>query len=155
MLSCVCTSYVDEDVDLHESLRTYARLHLGAPEDPWAKHVKVRDITDFGGTFRSVLERNGWPVLKCGNGKGLKRCLMLEKNVLTWGSRKANGATCVPLSDIKSVQQVPFKDGPEGANPKAMIVFNINDTHGLKFLCETEADASAIVYGFKLIKPFY
>lgn len=149
---------MDEDVDLHESLRIYARLELGAPEDPWAKDsVKVREITkdSFQATLRFVLERSGWPVLKCGNGKGLKRCLMLDReDNLTWGSKKAADVhpTSVPLAKIKQVSRTTFEDGPRGASKKAMLIFNINDTHGLKILCQSEADALILFHGFPLLK---
>uniref|UniRef100_A0A7S3K1D8 Uncharacterized protein n=1 Tax=Aureoumbra lagunensis TaxID=44058 RepID=A0A7S3K1D8_9STRA len=176
MFSCVCLGpYInscnepggtlngmgmDDEIDLHESLRVYARTHLGAAEDPWAPTVKIKQISseNFAETFRYVLERSGWPVLKCGNNKGLKRCLMVDHaDHFTWGSKKSASSggsqvpTTVPLSEIKSVSSSRFNDGPAGANPNCMIIFNINDTHGLKILAATDADALTIIHGFNLL----
>mmetsp|Transcript_8300 Transcript_8300/g.25738 ORF Transcript_8300/g.25738 Transcript_8300/m.25738 type:complete len:178 (-) Transcript_8300:185-718(-) len=167
MFNCACTVgpffggcdelVGEEDIDLHESLRLYARRQLGAPEDPWAAPGNARELTSdtFGPTLRFVLERSGFPVLKCGNGKGLKRCLMLDKNdMFTWGSKKVSSQhpTAVPLRQIKEVSRTAFTDGPSGANPNAMLIFNINNTHGLKILCESEADAVVLSHGFSIIQ---
>lgn len=154
-----CDNFIgDEDIDLHESLRMYARAHLGAPAEMVSSSASTwRDIHSLDGfkaTFRFVLERNGWPVLKCGNGKGLRRCLMVDGNdQFTWGSKKSSNRhpTYIPLTEIKSVSRIAFRDGPTGANPKAMLIFNINHKNGLKILCESESDAVVLAHGFTLI----
>mmetsp|Transcript_20412 Transcript_20412/g.63116 ORF Transcript_20412/g.63116 Transcript_20412/m.63116 type:complete len:221 (+) Transcript_20412:244-906(+) len=140
----------DDDEDWHEALRSYARRELGAPEDPWAAAMNSKVTSEtFGPTFRRVLERNGWPVLKCGNGKGLKRCLMVDaSDSFTWGSKKRSNETSVHLSDIKAVSFAAFHDGPPGANERCMLLFNVNDTHGIKVLAETPADAIVLQHGF-------
>lgn len=143
----------EDEEDLHEALRNYAREHLGAPKVEEPVRAPKIDAENFGPTFRAVLERSGWPVLKCGHKKGLKRCLMLDGNDnFTWGSKKGGGApTSVPLADLKQVSRVAFNDGPPGASKKCMLVFNVNDTHGLKILAESHADALVLAHGFNLL----
>ena len=162
MLSCACVGNPfgtnesdnkpqdppEEYFDLRESLRVYGRKYLQAPEDPWAPVVRIRKVNDFGDFFLETLKTQGWPVLKCNNHKGLRRSLGIENGKFVWGSKKN---ASVAFADITQVTKEKFTDGPPGADPKCMLVFSVEDTHGLKFLTETEADAIVVAHGFNIL----
>ena len=106
-------------------------------------------------TAAQVLQRRGWPVRKCANGRALRRCFMINgAGELTWGSKKEGKADkSVPVSEITRVTREAFDDGPADANPNHMLVIIIAGQYGLKILCESEADACVLWQGFSDFIP--
>lgn len=140
-----------------ESLRLYARVHLGAPEEadvaPTGQRVRTLTEAEFKDVFTHVIERRGWPVRKYGRGKALKRCLKIEDGLLTWGSKKDDTAAtkAVLVSEIREVIQAVFDDAPPDVDELCMICFNISNRAGLKIIANCQADAIVLLHGFGLI----
>ena len=157
-LECAHLGIVEEE-DPHEALRAYARLYLGAPplasDDVLEAAGPISTADDFRKAFRKVLQRRGWPVRKCANGRALRRCFMINASgELTWGSKKEGKADkSVPVSEITRVTREAFDDGPPDANPNHMLVIIIAGQYGLKILCESEADACVLWQGFSDFIP--
>ena len=98
----------------------------------------MRNLTDdeFKSVFKHTIERRGWPVLKYGKGKALKRCLKVEgagdDAHLSWGSKKEGSATKqVKVAEIHDVVNAAFDDAPPNMDPACMLCFNISNRAGL------------------------
>lgn len=89
----------------------------------------ARDLTEaeFHDVFSHVVHRRGWPILKFGRGKTVKRCLQIRGNELLWGSHKTDQAssTSVSLLDIVEVTFADFEDAPTDIDKDCMIAINI------------------------------
>ncbi|KAK7248014.1 TATA-box binding protein [Aureococcus anophagefferens] len=159
-LNCNLTDDPDE-MDPFDSLRLYARVHLGAPDLDDGDDVptgNVRNLTDdeFKSVFKHTIERRGWPVLKYGKGKALKRCLKVEgagdDAHLSWGSKKEGAATKqVKVAEIHDVVNAAFDDAPPNMDPACMLCFNISNRAGLKIIAHSKTDATVLIHGFKLL----
>jgi len=118
----------------------------------------VRNLTDdeFKSVFKHTIERRGWPVLKYGKGKALKRCLKVEgagdDAHLSWGSKKEGSATKqVKVAEIHDVVNAAFDDAPPNMDPACMLCFNISNRAGLKIIAHSKTDATVLIHGFKLL----
>lgn len=145
-----------EEYDPFESLRLYARIHLGAPEEkdvaPVGKNVRSLTEDGFKEVFEHTITRRGWPVQKYGRGKALKRCLKIEDGMLTWGSKKKGEVTkAVHVEEIKEVIQAAFDDAPPGLDELCMLCFNISNRAGLKIIANSQVDAIVLMHGFGLM----
>mmetsp|Transcript_19207 Transcript_19207/g.60413 ORF Transcript_19207/g.60413 Transcript_19207/m.60413 type:complete len:178 (-) Transcript_19207:377-910(-) len=155
-VSCDACALIAEDFDTHDSLRQYAVRHLGAENDYVVSESSlIRDLSsnEFEEWFARAVTRQGWPVYKYGRGKRVARCLKVEDNELSWGSKKTSATTrsTIPLVDIDEVVREPAPDAPEGTNPDALICFIVNDGTGLKVLCTSVTDAVLLTHGFKAL----
>ena len=138
-----------------------AQVHLGAPDLDDGDDVptgNVRNLTDdeFKSVFKHTIERRGWPVLKYGKGKALKRCLKVEgagdDAHLSWGSKKEGAATKqVKVAEIHDVVNAAFDDAPPNMDPACMLCFNISNRAGLKIIAHSKTDATVLIHGFKLL----
>ena len=138
-----------------------AQVHLGAPDLDDGDDVptgNVRNLTDdeFKSVFKHTIERRGWPVLKYGKGKALKRCLKVEgagdDAHLSWGSKKEGSATKqVKVAEIHDVVNAAFDDAPPNMDPACMLCFNISNRAGLKIIAHSKTDATVLIHGFKLL----
>ncbi|KAH8044646.1 hypothetical protein JL721_12787 [Aureococcus anophagefferens] len=123
--------------------RVAAQVHLGAGPRQRRRRPgrRVRNLTDdeFKSVFKHTIERRGWPVLKYGKGKALKRCLKVEgagdDAHLSWGSKKEGAATKqVKVAEIHDVVNAAFDDAPPNMDPACMLCFNISNRAGLKII---------------------
>ena len=124
---------------------------------------------DFADLFVKVMTRAGYPIIKYGRGKTVRRTLRVSDDLatMTWNSSKGGdgdapgsdgGPAKIFLHDVDAVDRAVFDDTPPGAEALC-VAFHIPSFMGaravvtvFKVLVYFEADVHVLLNGFRILR---